>query len=236
MVAGFRVPFVAGTMLRTGELPRHLAGRFAPGLIGRSSTVPSPGVANFSRPLFSRRRVFLNSSVVAAAGEPSCLRRNPSSVLIRFPSTQRFLSTNQEPTRTTRSSPGAREGPGTGGPASAVGAQHGKYEVPFSAKRQMDLKVGPYTRGKIFISPREDPKEFILSCLVVFVMLYTLYNLPRGEFLWERRQRLIRERLLKEYGLTEADLDEIEGDEAPLSDDLPETCEATSLEGKELSR
>nr|CCA30144.1 hypothetical protein, conserved [Neospora caninum Liverpool]CEL71382.1 TPA: hypothetical protein, conserved [Neospora caninum Liverpool] len=99
----------------------------------------------------------------------------------------------------------------------------------------MDLKAGPYTRGKIFISPREDPKEFILSCLVVFVMLYTLYNLPR-EFLWERRHRLIRERLLKEYGLTEADLDEIEGEEVPLSGDLPEAPEVAPLAEKESSR
>lgn len=86
----------------------------------------------------------------------------------------RSFATNASSPRPTNSRPehGPSEKPLRGG--------NGLGDPPFARKRDMDLKAGPYRRGRIFISPREDPKEFVLSCLVVFVMLYTLYHLPRG--------------------------------------------------------
>ncbi|KAL8273680.1 hypothetical protein Esti_002392 [Eimeria stiedai] len=87
-------------------------------------------------------------------------------------------------------------------------------------RRRMDLKLGPYAGGRLFVSPREDPKEFILCVIVVTIFLYTLihiYTQPGGETINQRRRRIIRERLMKEAGITQADLDELEADESPLS-------------------
>ncbi|KAL8455213.1 hypothetical protein Emag_000958 [Eimeria magna] len=87
-------------------------------------------------------------------------------------------------------------------------------------RRRMDLKLGPYAGGRLFVSPREDPKEFVLCVIVVAIFLYTLihtYTQPGGETVNQRRRRIIRERLMKEAGITQADLDELEADEAPLS-------------------
>jgi len=80
-----------------------------------------------------------------------------------------------------------------------------------------DLKVGPYKRGRFFVSPREDPTTFIVNCLIIGVTVYTLMSLSKGEPITVRRKRIIRERLLKEYGLTEADVDGIEGMDVPIS-------------------
>ncbi|KAL8429630.1 hypothetical protein ACSSS7_006469 [Eimeria intestinalis] len=43
-------------------------------------------------------------------------------------------------------------------------------------RRRMDLKLGPYAGGRLFVSPREDPKEFILCVIVVAIFLYTLIH------------------------------------------------------------
>ncbi|PHJ20793.1 hypothetical protein CSUI_005367 [Cystoisospora suis] len=171
---------------------------------------------------------FMRASRYLPGSREDTSRQCPS---LRLPSTLanqearfRSFSTNAPPTRDTKSA--TEHGPSN----KLAGGKHGFGDAPFARKRDMDLKAGPYKRGRIFISPRDDPKEFILSCLVVFVMLYTLYHLPRGEYLWERRKRLIRERLLKEYGLTEADLDIIEGEEAPLSDEVVLTGPTSSAD------
>lgn len=82
------------------------------------------------------------------------------------------------------------------------------------------MKVGPYARGRLFVSPREDPKEFILCVIIVAIFLYTLvttYTQPGGETVNQRRRRIIKERLMKEAGITQADLDLLEAEEAPLS-------------------
>jgi len=55
-----------------------------------------------------------------------------------------------------------------------------------------DLGVGPYKRGRFFVSPREDPTTFIVNCLIIGVFLYTLTSLSRGEPITVRRKRIIR--------------------------------------------
>ncbi|KAL8430546.1 hypothetical protein Efla_000491 [Eimeria flavescens] len=107
------------------------------------------------------------------------------------------------------------------------GPLHPESVDPFQPqpKRRMDLKLGPYAGGRLFVSPKEDPKEFILCVIVVAIFLYTLvttYTQPgklkqRGETVNQRRRRIIQERLMKEAGITQADLDDLEAEEAPLS-------------------
>ncbi|XP_022591551.2 uncharacterized protein LOC34622345 [Cyclospora cayetanensis] len=102
------------------------------------------------------------------------------------------------------------------------GRLHPESVDPFQPqpKRRMDLKLGPYAGGRFFVSPKEDPKEFILCVIIVSICLYTLvttYTQPGGETVFQRRRRIIRERLMKEAGITQADLDELEAEEAPLS-------------------
>lgn len=58
----------------------------------------------------------------------------------------------------------------------AGGTLHPDSVDPFKPqkRRQMDLKLGPYAGGRFFVSPKEDPKEFILCVLIVCIFLYTL--------------------------------------------------------------
>lgn len=104
----------------------------------------------------------------------------------------------------------------------AGGTLHPESADPFKPqkRRQVDLKLGPYAGGRFFVSPKEDPKEFILCVLIVAIFIYTLvttYTQPGGETVFQRRRRIIKERLMREAGLTYADLDELEAEDAPLS-------------------
>lgn len=83
---------------------------------------------------------------------------------------------------------------------------------------RIDLRKDNRKHLTLWVSPKEEPLSFIANMLIVFVFLYTIANLSKGETHPMRRRRVIREKLLKEYGLTEADLDEIEGLDSELSD------------------
>eukprot|EP00922_Rhytidocystis_sp_ex-Travisia-forbesii_P051833 GHVS01076957.1.p1 GENE.GHVS01076957.1~~GHVS01076957.1.p1 ORF type:complete len:368 (-),score=100.02 GHVS01076957.1:680-1783(-) len=91
-----------------------------------------------------------------------------------------------------------------------------KFQQHKSITRR-SLKVGPYKRGKMFVSPKEDPQTFVVNCILIGVTVYTIFTLTPGESYKSRRNRVVRKRLYTEYGLTEADVDEIEGYEVPLS-------------------
>eukprot|EP00921_Rhytidocystis_pertsovi_P022611 GHVQ01036095.1.p1 GENE.GHVQ01036095.1~~GHVQ01036095.1.p1 ORF type:complete len:298 (+),score=66.22 GHVQ01036095.1:54-947(+) len=94
-----------------------------------------------------------------------------------------------------------------------------EFQQHKSVNRQSH-KVGPYKRGRLFVSPRDDPQTFVGSCLIVGLTLYAILTMTPGESYKSRRNRVVRQRLYKEYGLTEADVDEIEGCEPLLSDEL----------------
>eukprot|EP00388_Colpodella_angusta_P014742 GDKJ01036780.1.p1 GENE.GDKJ01036780.1~~GDKJ01036780.1.p1 ORF type:complete len:203 (-),score=48.75 GDKJ01036780.1:362-970(-) len=83
---------------------------------------------------------------------------------------------------------------------------------------RVDLKKDNKKHLTLWVSPKEEPLSFVANMLIIFVFLYTIANLSKGETHPMRRRRVIREKLLKEYGLTEADLDEIEGMDSELSD------------------
>eukprot|EP01067_Filipodium_phascolosomae_P006015 Filipodium_phascolosomae@DN41_c0_g1_i1.p1 len=82
------------------------------------------------------------------------------------------------------------------------------------------------------LTPTTDPSSFVIDCLLIFILIYTVSLLPPGENIMSRRRRIIRSKLLKEYGMTEGDLDEIEGYEAPLSVDIHSQLEDVDLDSQ----
>eukprot|EP00375_Theileria_parva_P001779 XP_764454.1 hypothetical protein [Theileria parva strain Muguga] len=78
------------------------------------------------------------------------------------------------------------------------------------AQTNNNLKVGPYKRGRWFVSYREDPGSFITNILIILVTGYAIFTLLPGESMRVRRQRKLRQMLLDKANLTEAELDYIE--------------------------
>ncbi|ORM40076.1 uncharacterized protein BXIN_1418 [Babesia sp. Xinjiang] len=78
-----------------------------------------------------------------------------------------------------------------------------------------NLKVGPYKRGKWFVSYKEDPGSFITNILILLVTGYSIFTMLPGESMSLRRQRKLRQLLLDNAQMTEADLNYIENYKLP---------------------
>ncbi|KAK1933297.1 hypothetical protein X943_003048 [Babesia divergens] len=96
------------------------------------------------------------------------------------------------------------DGPGTEWKRRVVGCQ------PFQ-----NLKVGPYKRGKWFVSYKDDPGSFITNILILLVTGYSIFTMMPGESMKVRRQRKLRQVLLDNAQMTEADLVYIENYHLP---------------------
>nr|PVC53690.1 hypothetical protein MACL_00003646 [Theileria orientalis] len=82
------------------------------------------------------------------------------------------------------------------------------------------LNVGPYKRGRWFVSYKEDPGSFITNILIILVTGYaiftllpgtfTSYSFVLGESMKVRRQRKLRQMLLDKANMTESELSYIE--------------------------
>ena len=100
------------------------------------------------------------------------------------------------------------------GPDTDIGAQ-----APRKSKR---FSMGPYAGGRWFVSPSEDPQAFVANLLIVAIFCYGVMQLPPvGESLPVRRRKIIKERIRQEYGLPVGWDDEIEGEDSPLTNELP---------------
>lgn len=78
-----------------------------------------------------------------------------------------------------------------------------------------NLKVGPYKRGKWFVSYKDDPGSFITNILIILVTGYSIFTMMPGESMKVRRQRKLRQVLLDNAQMTEADLVYIENYKLP---------------------
>ncbi|GBE58617.1 hypothetical protein, conserved [Babesia ovata] len=103
---------------------------------------------------------------------------------------------------------GRDDGPGTEWRRRVIGCQ------PLQ-----NLKVGPYKRGKWFVSYKEDPGSFITNILILLVTGYSIFTMLPGESMSVRRQRKMRQLLLDNAQMTEADLAYIENYRLPEEDD-----------------
>ncbi|GIX61070.1 uncharacterized protein BcabD6B2_05050 [Babesia caballi] len=81
-----------------------------------------------------------------------------------------------------------------------------------------NLKVGPYKRGKWFVSYKDDPGSFITNILILLVTGYSIFTMLPGESMSVRRQRKMRQLLLDNAQMTEADLLYIENYRLPEED------------------
>ncbi|UKK02961.1 hypothetical protein MACK_003062 [Theileria orientalis] len=72
------------------------------------------------------------------------------------------------------------------------------------------LNVGPYKRGRWFVSYKEDPGSFITNILIILVTGYAIFTLLPGESMKVRRQRKLRQMLLDKANMTESELSYIE--------------------------
>lgn len=128
-----------------------------------------------------RRGESLESATTATAG--LALRRNTAS-LVTFSAIRLSPRGADAPARdsvgrfsskhhTAAPTPPPPPGRGVGG-----GPLHPESADPFQPqpRRRMDLKLGPYAGGRFFVSPREDPKEFVLCVAIVAIFLYTLIS------------------------------------------------------------
>ncbi|CDR97366.1 hypothetical protein, conserved [Babesia bigemina] len=82
-----------------------------------------------------------------------------------------------------------------------------------------NLKVGPYKRGKWFVSYKDDPGSFITNILILLVTGYSIFTMLPGESMSVRRQRKMRQLLLDNAQMTEADLAYIENYRLPEDGD-----------------
>ncbi|XP_953449.1 uncharacterized protein TA09825 [Theileria annulata] len=104
---------------------------------------------------------------------------------------------------------------------------NGLYEENYEWRKRIiggqtgnNLKVGPYKRGRWFVSYKEDRGSFITNILIILVTGYAIFTLlpgkifnfsfDLGESMKVRRQRKLRQMLLDKANLTEAELDYIE--------------------------
>ncbi|GFE53501.1 hypothetical protein BaOVIS_009050 [Babesia ovis] len=83
------------------------------------------------------------------------------------------------------------------------------------AQPYQNLKVGPYKRGKWFVSYKDDPGSFITNILILLVTGYSIFTMMPGESMSVRRQRRLRQLLLDNAEMTEADLLYIENYKLP---------------------
>eukprot|EP00397_Hematodinium_sp_SG-2012_P069008 GEMP01115558.1.p1 GENE.GEMP01115558.1~~GEMP01115558.1.p1 ORF type:complete len:214 (+),score=34.39 GEMP01115558.1:23-643(+) len=101
--------------------------------------------------------------------------------------------------------------------------------LPGGRQPQKDFRMGPYAHkwkktadGKLspvgtwIVSPRKDPVTFVVNCLIIFIMCYTIANLSWGESYMEKRRRVLRERIRQEFDLPEHWDSEIEDDDEPI--------------------
>ncbi|UKJ89975.1 hypothetical protein MACJ_003232 [Theileria orientalis] len=72
------------------------------------------------------------------------------------------------------------------------------------------LNVGPYKRGRWFVSYKEDRGSFITNILIILVTGYAIFTLLPGESMKVRRQRKLRQMLLDKANMTESELSYIE--------------------------
>eukprot|EP00371_Babesia_bovis_P003389 XP_001612036.1 hypothetical protein [Babesia bovis T2Bo] len=97
------------------------------------------------------------------------------------------------------------------------------------AQPRVNLKVGPYKRGKWFVSYKDDPGSFITNILILLVTGYSIFTMLPGESMSVRRQRKLRQLLLDNAQMTEADLNFIENYELPAEFETQETPEETEV-------